>query len=123
MRSTSEQPNVRAYILIAILGCVGAAMCACTSSTEELDPRGKVGESCPACDDACGELGTFAARCDCDECLWIGFDPDAKLLLSCPDGTWEQRRACPGGVSVACAEGSAYKIECLDENGAPLPLR
>ncbi len=97
-------------------------MLACTSAAEKLDPRGRVGESCPTCDEACGELGTFGLQCDCDGCLSFGFDPDAGILLSRTRGKWEERRACPGGVSVAGTEGAAYEIECLDEGGAALPL-
>jgi hypothetical protein len=102
-------------------GSFAFALLSCANPTE-LDLEGKVGEPCPVCSDACDAQLSFEFHCECDTCLWLGFDPEQNLLLHCITGFWQQRRACPGGVSVACTENDAYSIQCLDADGNELPL-
>lgn len=86
------------------------------SDGSELNFEARAGQTCMVCDDCAG----IVASCVCTSCTDFAYDPETLQLLSCTSGgIWEVTRACPGGVSVTCAESGGYHVQCLDEHGQP----
>ncbi len=109
---------MNARTLLAIAGIVATQFAGCGSPDPEISFDAKAGQPCRNCD----TCSTMTSSCECRTCTMRAQDVEAKVLLACTSNGWSVRAKCPGGVSVSCTSTGGYRIQCLDENGANVPL-